>query len=104
MNPEFQKFLDRCDALTPATSKLSRALELAVQRAHIGCWIPGREKATAYQDDQILIVRSLDSKAMVVEKVENQNPVVGRNREGEIFRYHGEWQDLEEHVRRLCHG
>lgn len=101
MDLAFDNFLVRCEALTSKEVKLSHDLQLKVQSAHVGGWLPPRESATAYADDVVIIVRSLDSKAMVVTKKENFNPVVGRDTSGEVFRYHDEWRDIEAHVMSL---
>lgn len=98
MNTAFENFLTRCEALTSKEVKLSRELRLHVGMGHVGGWIPPQETATAYADDVVVIVRSLDSKAMVVTKQKNNNPVVGRDGKGDVYRFHGEWRDIEAHV------
>ena len=98
MDPAFENFLSRCKALTSKKVALTDDLRLKVQMAHVGGWISPREKTTIYSDDVVTIVRSLDSKAMLITKMENHNPVVALAASGEVFRYHGEWRHIETHV------
>lgn len=98
MDPAFENFLCRCEALTSKKIKLSPELRNQLGMGHVGGWIPPQETATAYADDVVVIVRSLDSKAMVITKRENNNPVVGRDGKGDVYRFHGEWRDIEAHV------
>ena len=101
MDYPLASFLRQCEALTSKKVKLTPDLLLAVQRAHVGGWIPALEATTAFKDEVVVIVRSLDSQAMLVEKCSNKNPVVGRDSTGLVFRLHDEWRDIEAHVMRL---
>lgn len=100
-DPAFDRFIRQCEALTSKKTPLSKELQLEIQRAHVGGWLPAKESAMVFKDEVVLIVRSHDSHALVIEKLSNKNPVVGRDSQGEVFRYHDEWRDIEEHVRKI---
>lgn len=51
-----------------------------------------------YKDNVVVIVESQDSNALLVRKVQNGNPVICRSQDGDIYRWHGEWSDLRDHV------
>lgn len=54
-----------------------------------------------YEDDIVKITASAVDLTMEIEKKENRNPVVYVNETGNMYRWHGEFYDIEEHVGQL---
>lgn len=75
---------------------------LEAQLAKIGCTIPHKDQNVhVYKDEALLVVKSLDSKALLIEKLSNHNPVICRNENGNVYRQHGEWTGLRDHVQQI---
>jgi len=55
-----------------------------------------------YEDDIILIKMDTENHEMEIEKKKNSNPVMASDKNGRVFRRHGEWIDLEAHVNNLA--
>ena len=61
-------------------------------KAQVGCLIPRQDSNVLFlEDDFVRVLVSLDSKAMVIERKENDNPVYWRTCDGKVARTHGEW-------------
>jgi len=58
-------------------------------------------KGRVYVDDKITIVTNTVNGTMHVEKRENRNPVIHTHKNGEPYRYHGEYIHLVDHVNAL---
>ncbi len=94
-----KEFLYRCERIVDV---LGGTNEREVRREKTGCTIPQKDaNVRVYLDEEIRIVQSHDSEAFVVTRVENENPVLVRNKEGSILRDHGEWALLADHVDKL---
>ena len=53
--------------------------------------IPYEDETLFYEDYYVRVVLSTSSKAMLIERKENHNPVLYRDENGKIYRSHGEW-------------
>lgn len=61
------------------------------QLAKVSTVIPYEDETLFYEDYYVGVVVSLNSKAMVITRKENNNPIVCRDEHGKIYRSHGEW-------------
>lgn len=68
------------------------------QLAYIGCWMKYDTPCICYQDDVILIVAATNSLAVHAVRKENNNPVLGSDPNGQVYRWHGEAGYLYNHL------
>lgn len=66
--------------------------------AYIGCWMRHGTPCVCYQDDQISIVAAINSRAIHAVRKENNNPVLGTDPDGKVYRWHGEAGYLYNHL------
>lgn len=70
--------------------------------AKVACVIPPDDQTIrVYKDNMVLIVESLDSHALLIKRLENSNPVICRSASGDLYRAHGEWSYLKDHVAKV---
>lgn len=74
--------------------------ELAA-RAYIGCWMPYDSPCICFQSNQLSIVAATDSLAVHLVKKDNNNPVLGVDVKGKVYRWHGEIYELQQHLLEL---
>ena len=60
--------------------------------------IPYIDQTITYEDGVIEITASKVSNAMLVRKLDNDNPVIYSRVDGHIYRAHGEMWELEDHI------
>ena len=65
--------------------------------ARVG-WGLEAENTITYQDDVICITKAVDTKALFIDKKDNQNPVLYITDDGEWLRQHGELCLLTRHI------
>ncbi len=98
---DHKKFLDECWFIVRALGKEDT---LAARRAQVG-WGMNPDGATVYRDKIIEIVAEKDpSKRILVTKLDNHNPIVCTDKNGETFRWHGEFNRVNAHVHLLAAG
>lgn len=94
-----QRFLDDCWKIIRA-----RGTEMSFEaaKARVG-WGLNDAGALCYKDSLILIVaEKAPSKRILIEKIQNHNPVCCTDKDGQTFRWHGEYVHLLAHVRQLA--
>jgi len=64
----------------------------------VACHFRYDQDAIFYSDDEIVIGVGTKDLSLLVEKLENNNPVVCINPDGTVLRWHGEAWDLEDKV------
>lgn len=96
-----KKFLAECWEIVRAIGKEDT---LAAMKAQVG-WGMKAEGAKVYRDKLIEIVAEAEpSKRILVTKLDNHNPIVCTDKDGETFRWHGEYSRLLAHVHLVAVG
>jgi len=98
-DPDAIEFLDNCWTLIRARGKENIKAAL---RAECGWGLNG-VGALCYSDKLIEIVaEAAPSKKILVTKLQTNNPIVCTDKNGEPFRWHGEYVHLTKHIRMLA--
>lgn len=84
-SPEFKSFLRKCKKIGKSLGSSNNCLS----------------GDKVYQDDVIRITLNTENNEIEIERKENNNPVVATDKNGRVFRFHGEWIHLKNHVNDL---
>lgn len=89
MNNNIQNFIDNCVKIVDAKG----VIDFYRDGLHkILCQIPYEDQTISYEDNKIAIVKSITSKALVILKLDNNNPE------------HGEYIYLVDYVNNIIQG
>jgi hypothetical protein len=81
-------------------NKLGKEDSYYTTSANVGCYMR-TDKAKTYKDAVIVITCDENSKAMVVLRLENNNPVLWIKNDGSVGRTHGEFNYIMAHIEKL---